>query len=97
MEPGSPCRRSDCCTETWSKDRYCSDACRMLDAKDAEIAALKAKVAGLVEALRDAVETVGSARMGSIGGIRTHYCPRIGVAQVERWRSALAAAKEAKP
>lgn len=44
MEKGNPCRRAACSTETWASDSFCSDACRKLSAKDAEIERLKALV-----------------------------------------------------
>jgi hypothetical protein len=45
---------------------------------------------GLREALQDAINTVSSARKGSMGSIGNVYLPQIGVEHVERWKAALA-------
>jgi len=58
-------------------------------ASETESVLLRARVAELEAALREAVHRVGGSRLVSIGGIdNTHSC-QIGVAEVARWRAVL--------
>lgn len=75
-----------------------------LTTAEAELAALRSHSAELSDALRDAIYTVSSGRVASMGGLGNTYTPQISKEHVERWRAvhdrtalACSATEEDKP